>query len=80
MEVTVYTTTTCPYCVQTKEFLKRHKIKYREINVLDNEKAGTDIMTRSGQSGVPQIEIKDKDRITIIVGFNQDALKKALKL
>ena len=80
MEVTIYTTPTCPYCIKTKEFLKEKKVNYKEVNVLDNEKAGQTIMSRSGQTGVPQIEIVDKEKTTIVVGYDRAALVKALHL
>lgn len=80
MEVTVYTTPTCPWCQKTKEFLKGHKVKYKEINVLEDKKAADYIVSKSGQTGVPQIEIKDGDEHHIIVGFDQEALTKTLKL
>ena len=80
MEVTVYSTPTCPFCVKTKDFLKKEKISYKEVNVLQDQQRGTAIMEKSGQTGVPQIEIKDKEKTTILVGFDKDALKKALHL
>ncbi|MFA4886892.1 MAG: glutaredoxin domain-containing protein [Candidatus Nanoarchaeia archaeon] len=80
MEVTIYTTPTCPYCVKTKEFFKEKNVKYKEINVLQDQKAGQDIISRSGQIGVPQIEIIDKDKTTIVVGYDRAALVKALQL
>lgn len=80
MDVTVYTTPTCPWCQKTKEFLKQKNISYKEVNVLEDQKAGRDIMSRSGQTGVPQIEIKDGKEITIIVGYDKDALVKALNI
>ncbi|HZX12435.1 MAG TPA: glutaredoxin family protein [Candidatus Nanoarchaeia archaeon] len=80
MDVTIYTTPTCPWCQKTKEFLTQRGVLYKEVNVLDNEKAGRDIMARSGNTGVPQIEIKDNGQSTIVVGYDTAALKKALKL
>jgi len=74
--VKIYTTPTCPWCKKTKEFFKAHKVKYKELDVVSNEKARSDMITKSGQMGVPVIEVGK----TIIVGFDESGLKKALKI
>ena len=75
-DVKVYTTTTCPWCVKTKEFLKANNIKYREVNVSMDEKARNDMFEKSGQFGVPVTDVNG----TIIVGFDREGLKKALSI
>ena len=75
-KVKVYTTSTCPWCVKTKEFLKANNVKYREINVSADEKARNQMFEKSGQFGVPVTEISG----TIIVGYDKEAIKKALGL
>ena len=74
--VKVYTTITCPWCVKTKEFLKENKVKYTEVNVGTDEKARNDMFEKSGQFGVPVTEVNG----TIIVGYDKEAMKKALHL
>ncbi|HLC85990.1 MAG TPA: glutaredoxin family protein [Candidatus Nanoarchaeia archaeon] len=74
LNVKIYSTPMCPYCKMTKEFLKENKIKYKEIDVSANEKAAQEMIKKSGQMGVPVTEINGK----IIVGFDKQALKKAL--
>ena len=74
--VKIYTTPTCPWCMKTKEFFKANKVKYQELDVANDLKARNDMIEKSGQLGVPVIEIGSK----IIVGFDEPALKKALKL
>ena len=76
MVVKVYSTPTCPYCVMAKDFLKEHNIEFQEINVAEDEKGREEMVSKSGQLGVPVIEINDK----IIIGFNQEAVKKELKI
>ena len=82
MIITIYTTDSCPYCKMAKEFLKAHNLKFTEIDVREHPDKGEKIAERSQEMGVPQIEIKkDKeDAGTIIVGFDKEALKKALKI
>ena len=75
-KVKVYATSTCPWCVKTKEFLKANNIKYDEVNVGVDEKARNEMLEKSGQFGVPVTEVNG----IIIVGYDKDALKKALDL
>ena len=70
-EVKVYTTPTCPFCKKAKTWLQEHGIDYKEINVLEDEAARDHIVQKSGQTGVPQIEIGEK----VIVGFDEEALQ-----
>lgn len=76
-KVVVYSTPTCPYCVAAKEYLDEHKVEYRDIDVSKDKEALDEMVRRSGQMGVPVIVIDDK---TVIVGFDREKLKKALKL
>ena len=74
MTVTIYTTTTCPYCRMAKEFFKKNSVKYNEINVEKDPKAAEEMIEKSGQMGVPVIDINGK----IIVGFDKNAIERAL--
>lgn len=76
MAVKIYSTKTCPWCAKTKEFFKEHKVSFTNIDVSSNKKAAEHMVKISGQMGVPVIDINGK----IIVGYNESALKKALKL
>jgi len=74
--VKVYSTSTCPWCMKTKEFLKANNVKFEDINVGLDEKARNEMFEKSGQFGVPVTDING----TVIVGFDKEAIKKALKL
>ena len=76
MAVIVYSTQWCPWCKLAKEFLKENKIKFKEIDVGEDHKAAQEMVEKSGQSGVPVIDVDGK----IIIGFDKEKLKKALKL
>ena len=76
INVTVYSTPTCPYCEMTKDFLKDNKIKFKSIDVSSDYSAAQNMVRKSGQTGVHVIEINKQ----IIVGFNKSSLKKALKI
>ena len=76
MTVKVYSTPTCPWCVRAKEFLKEHNVEFEDIDVSTNHEAAHQMIEKSGQSGVPVIEINDK----IIIGFDKEAIKKELNI
>ena len=73
--VKIYTTPTCPWCKKTKGWMKEKKIKYTEYDVASDEKARKRMIEKSGQMGVPVLEIGDQ----IIVGYDPKAIEKALK-
>ena len=73
-KITIFSTPTCPYCVKAKEFFKSKGIKFKDVNVAQDRKALDDMIEKSGQMGVPVIDIDGK----IIVGFDKFAIEKAL--
>lgn len=75
-KVKVYSTPTCPWCHRAMEFLKELKVEFEDINVAENKEAAQEMIDKSGQRGVPVIEIDGE----IIIGFNPDEIKKALKI
>jgi len=56
-DVTVYTTSTCPYCHSAKALLNTKNIPFNEINVERDMKLRTEMMEKSGRRTVPQIFI-----------------------
>lgn len=73
-EVKLYSTQTCPYCVMAKQYLSAKGVKYQDIDVGADRKAAMDMVAKSGQMGVPVIEINGK----IILGFDKGAIDNAL--
>ena len=73
-KVIVYTTPTCHFCGAVKEYLAEKKIDYKEINVQADAQAADDMIRKSGQMGVPVIDIDDQ----IVVGFNKPKLDELL--
>jgi len=76
MIIKIYTTPTCPWCKKTKEFFKEHNIEYEELDVAGNQETAKEMIDKSGQMGVPVVDIDGE----IIVGYDIDRLKKSLKL
>lgn len=75
-KVKIYSTPNCPWCHKTKEFLKQKEIPFEDINVAEDEQARNEMIEKSGQMGVPVIDINGR----IIIGYNVEEIKKALKI
>jgi glutaredoxin 3 len=67
VDVTIYTTIVCPYCVQAKRLLTHKGIPYREIDVTTNSALRLEMIQASGRRTVPQIFIGDQS----IGGFDE---------
>lgn len=72
--VVVYSTPTCPYCIQVKEYLKSKNIPFTDYNVAVDVEARNAMVQKSGQLGVPVIEVDGQ----IVVGFNRAKLDQLL--
>lgn len=70
--VTVYTTSTCPWCVRAKDFLKQKGVPFQEKNLEHDPAAARELMQRTGQMGVPVITAGDE----VIVGFDRARLER----
>ena len=75
-KVIVYSTPTCPFCVRAKQYLKDNNIQFEDIDVSENHEKAQEMIKRSGQMGVPVIEIGEN----IIVGFDKEKIKSALDI
>ena len=75
-KVTVYSTPTCPYCVQAKKYLDDKGVNYDHYNVAEDAEKRKEMVEKSGQMGVPVIVIDDN----IIVGFERDEVEKLLSV
>lgn len=75
-KVIIYSTSTCPYCHLAKEFLKENKIEFKDYNVQEDQKALDEMIKKSGQYGVPVLDIDGE----IIIGFDKEKISKALKI
>lgn len=73
-KVIIYTTPYCVYCRMAKEFFKKNSVQYEEKDVAVDLKAREYMLQRSGQMGVPVIEVNGK----IIIGFDAAHLREAL--
>lgn len=73
-KVTVYSTPTCPHCHHAKDFLKDNNIPFEDIDVSKDRDKAREMIEKSGQMGVPVIDIDGK----IVVGFDQGKVQEIL--
>ncbi|MDP1889654.1 MAG: glutaredoxin family protein [Gemmatimonadaceae bacterium] len=73
-KVVIYTTPECVYFKMTKEFFKENNVVYEEKDVAMDEKACNEMVEKSGQLGVPVVDINGQ----IIIGFDKEKLSEIL--
>ncbi|PWH13292.1 MAG: NrdH-redoxin [Anaerolineae bacterium] len=74
--VIIFTTPTCSFCNAAKRYFRERGIKFRDVDVSRDPAAARDMIRRSGQSGVPVIDIGGK----IVVGFDRAKIDQYLGL
>lgn len=74
-KITIYTTPACVYCQMAKKYFNEHGIAYQEKDVLADPQARKEMIEKSGQLGVPFIEINGE----VVIGFNQSRLEEIIK-
>jgi glutaredoxin-like YruB-family protein len=75
-KVLVFTTPTCPWCVRVKRYLTEQKITFREVDVSRDQAAARDLVRRTGQMGVPVVEIDGRP----VIGFDKPRIDRMLGL
>lgn len=74
MSVSIYTTPSCSYCRLAKDYFRQNGINFTEYNVASDMHKADEMVRKSGQMGVPVIDINGR----IIVGFNKPEIERAL--
>jgi len=74
--VTTYTTPSCSWCTTLKNHLRKHKIRFTEVDVSQDPSLAEELVRKSGQQGVPQTEIDGQ----MIVGFDKTRINKLLNI
>jgi len=75
-KVKVYSTPMCVYCVTLKRFLEERNIKFEEVDVSQDNLAAKEMVQKSGQMGVPVVEIGGE----MVVGFDREKIIKLLNI
>lgn len=79
MKITVYSTTTCPYCVMLKNWLDTKSVKYTNYMVDQNPIAAQNMVRISGQMSVPFSTIEHEDgKIEKVLGFDKQKFEQVL--
>ncbi len=73
-KVSIYTTSSCIYCRKAKDLFQKHNISYTEYNVMTDVVKRDEMIKRTGQMGVPVIEIDE----ALIVGFDEHKIRELL--
>ena len=73
-KVLVYSTKSCPYCIRLKQFLAENNISYVDYDVGQDSQRAEEMTAKSGQMGVPVLDIDGK----IIIGFDREQIKQIL--
>ncbi len=74
-KVIVYSTPTCPYCVFAKNFFKDNNISFEDVDVSQDRSRAIEMIQKSGQMGVPVIDIAGQ----VVVGFQPEVFNSLLK-
>ncbi len=74
-QVTVYSAVWCAFCHAAKGYFDHLNVKYTDRDVEADPQAGLEAVNKSGQRGIPVIDIAGD----IIVGFDRPRIDAALK-
>jgi glutaredoxin-like YruB-family protein len=75
MAITLYSTPTCTYCRKAKAYFQENRIPFSEYDVSRDQRRADEMVRKSGQMGVPVIDVNGR----VIVGFNQPEIERALR-
>lgn len=75
-KVKIYSTPTCPWCKKAKQFLEANSVTYEDLNVAADVAARSEMVKKSGQMGVPVIDIDGE----VIIGYDESRLRQKLNL
>jgi glutaredoxin-like YruB-family protein len=74
--VVVYSTPTCSWCTTLKNYLRKNNVRFRDIDVSRDENSAQEMVKKSGQQGVPQMNINGR----IVVGFDRNKINELLEI
>ena len=74
--IKIYTTPTCAFCKQAKEYFKSKGLEYAEYDVSKDIKKQKEMIEKTGQFGVPVIDINGQ----VVIGFDKVKINQLLGL
>ncbi|MFF3101463.1 glutaredoxin family protein [Viridibacillus arvi] len=75
LDVTVYSSANCGYCVLMKDFLNEQSILYKEVNIQEKPEIAQELMAATGRLGVPQTNINGN----WILGYDPNSAMKIIQ-
>lgn len=75
-EVIIYSTPTCHFCHAAKDFFTENHVAFTDYDVASDLAKRTEMINKSGQMGVPVIDVGGE----LIIGFDEPRLREALSL
>lgn len=75
-KIKIYTTPTCAYCKMAKEYFKSKGFEYEEYNVAIDIPRQKEMIEKTGQFGVPVIDIDGK----VVIGFDRTKINELLNI
>ena len=73
-KVTVYSASWCAFCHMAKQYLSSKKVEFTDVDVEKDPAAAQDLVKKTGQAGIPVIEIGEET----IIGFDRPKIDLAL--
>ena len=78
-KVIIYSTPTCHFCHDAKEFFKEHNVAYDEYNVQTDAARRDEMIKKTGKLAVPVITITDESgKEEVLVGYDPSRLSQLL--
>jgi glutaredoxin-like YruB-family protein len=75
-DVTVYSTSSCPWCTTLKNYLRQHRVAFTDIDVSADPAAARELVNSTGQTGVPQARINGD----WVIGFDKSKINRLLNI
>lgn len=81
MKITIYSTTTCPYCKSLKDYLNEKNIAFQEKLIDQSDSSKKEMLEESdGFMGVPFLVIEKENVKEKIIGFDKNKINQVLGL
>lgn len=74
MAVSIYSTPTCTYCRQLKDYLRERGVRFVDYDVSRDERKAGEMLHKSRQTGVPVLDFNG----TVIVGFDKQRIDRLI--
>jgi len=75
-QVTIYSTPSCHFCHAAKDFFQANEVAFTDHDVASDAEKRNEMVTRSGQMGVPVIFVGEE----MVIGFDEPRLRELLKI